>query len=81
MDDALGARVREMKLWLVYADTHDYDCMSQWPVGIFSSKEKADAIAKSCERAYWKAVPGSKKRGIPNVEVTECILDEVIDNG
>lgn len=35
-----------MKVWVVYGDDHDYDCMSQWLVGAYSTEE----LAKEAEK-------------------------------
>ena len=62
-------------MFVVMADDHDYDAMSQWIVGVFSTKEKAEEAIKKDEIQYNGHF---KKRG-PNYEIIECVLDgEVI---
>ena len=70
-----------MKLWMVTADNHDYDAMSQWHIGVFDSLEKANEAALVDCKNYWKRNPGSKSKGFPNIEITEVILNLPVDNG
>lgn len=64
------------KLFIVTADDHDYDAMSQWVVGVFTTMELAEAAAKADEESY---VRGGGKRWKHNVDITEAVLDERID--
>lgn len=66
-----------MKVWVVNADDHDYDYMSQWHVGVFSSPAKADAAAKADRKAY---KGHAKKHGGPNYEIIETKIDEIMPN-
>lgn len=67
-----------VKVWVVYGDDHNYDVMTSWFVGAFSSEEKAKAAKEEDEKRYWKEDPGSKKRGFPHIEIFECELDEIV---
>lgn len=60
-----------MKVWVVYADDHDYDAMSQWLVGVYKSKEEAETAAKNDEDRY---VKDGGKRSRHNVEIEETEL-------
>lgn len=64
-----------MKVWLVYADDHDYDAMSQWLVGIYDSEPKAINASDKERRRYWEGNPDSKERGLPNIDVTEVEVE------
>lgn len=59
-----------MKVWAVHGDDHDYDVMSQWCVGVFSTAEKAQAAADDDRKAY----KGHLKGG-PSYDIVECEID------
>lgn len=64
-----------MKVWIVNADDHDYDEMSSWCVGAFSSEEKANAAEAADRKAYRGHL---KKRGGPHYEIIETEIDMMI---
>lgn len=64
-----------MKVWVVNADDHDYDYSSQWHVGVFSSKAKADAAVQADRKAY---TGHAKKRGGPSYAVIESEIDVAV---
>ena len=65
------------KIYIIYADNHDYDAMSYWfSANAFLTMEAAEQELKRMEEEYWKANPGSKRRGFPNIEVIEFELKE-----
>lgn len=64
-----------MDVWIVNADDHDYDYMSQWCVGVFSSEEKANAAAQADRRRYNGPL---KRRGGPNYEILAVRVDAVL---
>ena len=39
-------------VWVVLCDDHDYDCMSQWIVGVYLSESDADQAAERDEDRY-----------------------------
>ena len=59
-----------MKIYIVQADNHDYDYMSEW-FGDFAylTEAEAEVEADRLRKEYWKENPGSKKQGFPNVGV------------
>jgi len=62
-----------MKVCVVTADDHDYDYMSQWLVGVFSTKQRADQAIEADRKAY---KGHAKKHGGPNYETYEVEIDE-----
>lgn len=62
-------------IFIVKADNHDYDFMSEWYSDFaFSDRSEAEAEVDRLKKEYWKANPGSKRRGLPNVEILEFEL-------
>jgi len=60
-----------MKLYVVTADNHDYDAMSQWTVGAYTTKRKANNAAARARKAY------GKKTYLPlNITITPLIVDK-----
>lgn len=59
-----------MVVYIVTADNHDYDYMSEW-YGDFAylTEAEAEAEADRLRKEYWKENPGSKEQGFPNVGV------------
>jgi hypothetical protein len=63
-------------LWLVTADNHDYDVMSQWVVGAFTSKARAKTAIKNDEKGYERWMKGSPFARIqPNYKITKVSLN------
>lgn len=69
-----------MKLWIVTADDHDYDAMSQWVVGVFTSEEKAEAAVERDKKRYVKSNFPYSKLSRYNFQITEAELDVDIVN-
>lgn len=69
-----------MKLWIFIADDHDYDAMSQWIVGAFTTEEKAEAAVERDKKRYVKSnFPYSKVERY-NFEIKEVELDKDVEN-
>ncbi len=64
-----------MKLWVVYADDHDYDRMNQWLVGVYSNEGLAILAENQEYIRYWKEHPGSREQNIPTISIYETELD------
>lgn len=61
-----------MIVHVVCADDHDYDAMSQWLVGVFSSFDKAYE-AMEIDRKRYVRLGGEKSRY--NFDITEVEID------
>lgn len=61
-----------VEVWVVYGDDHDYDTMSQWLVGVYSTKEEAEAAAEA-DRKRYVAEGGSKDR--PGYDISSTRLN------
>lgn len=64
------SNVEKQKVWVVTGDDHDYDQMSQWLVGVYSTEDKAKAAAEKDRKAY----RGHLKGG-PNYEILAAEVD------
>ena len=68
-----------MKLYVVVADDHDHDAMSQWVVGVYQTYEDAEeAGIRDCEK-YKKILDENglgKIRWTHNYEITEVTVGE-----
>ena len=68
-----------MTLFVVVADDHDYDAMSQWVVGVYQTYEDADQAGIRDQERYKE---GLKEQGIDHIpwshkyEITEVIVGE-----
>jgi hypothetical protein len=63
------------KLYIVVGDNHDYDAMSQWVVGAFTTKRRANNAIKKDDK--YMAKYGGLTRKIPrNYEVTEVEINK-----
>jgi len=60
--------MREIEVWVAYGDDHDYDCMSQWLIGVYETEEEAELAGKADRRKY----SGPKSRH--NVSIESTIL-------
>ncbi len=59
-------------VFIVFADNHDYDFMSEWQSEFAYTEEgEANKELERMQKEYWKKNKGSKKRGFPNIEVRE----------
>ena len=57
-------------VFIVKADNHDYDFMSEWwGAHAYANIKDAKKEVERLENEYWEKNPGSKKRGLPNVEI------------
>jgi hypothetical protein len=66
-----------MKVWVVYADNHDYDVMSQWLVGVFTSQERAEQEAVMEQGRYRDRRTNPSTDDYCNTTITETTLDAV----
>lgn len=70
-----------MKVFVVYGDDHDYDAMSQWLVGVYTTLELAEEAAQKDKERYWKENNITKKKdrlyGPPNIGIYETELDTI----
>lgn len=69
-----------MILYVVIADDHDYDAMSQWVVGVFTSEEKAEAAVERDKKRYVESNYPFSKVERYNFEIKEVELDKDVEN-
>ena len=67
--------VTDPTFWLVRADIHDYDYMSEWTVGLYDTQAGAEWAMERERRRYREANPGLRK-GLPNISIGELVLNE-----
>lgn len=70
-----------MKLYVATADDHDYDVMSQWVVGVFTTEELAKLAIEQDKAIYVASNHPYSKAERYNWYITEVELDEVLING
>jgi hypothetical protein len=72
-----------MKLYVVVADDHDYDAMTQWVVGVFTDYDNAEAAGKADEERYRKhhneTFGNVTVRMSHNYDITEVTLNEILE--
>lgn len=61
-----------MKVWVVTGDDHDYDAMSNWCVGVFSSEDKAREAVTADRKRY----KGHMKPSQVNYEILPFDIDQ-----
>lgn len=62
-----------MQVWLVRHDTHDYDYVQEWTVGIFMTPEKAKEASDLDLKRF-------RKKDRPSVNIEEIEIDKVYKN-
>jgi hypothetical protein len=68
--------VTDPTFWLVRADIHDYDYMSEWTVGLYDTQAGAEWAMERERERYQKANPDAKKQGLPNMSIEELRVNE-----
>lgn len=63
----------EVTVWVVYGDDHDYDCMSQWLVGVFATEDEANK-ASEADRERYVRDGGDKDQANYSIESTTLAL-------
>lgn len=60
--------------WVVFADTHDHDCMSQWTVAVYHNEADANEHARQVQQIAnrWSVV-GKKKLTEAQRQLGRCL--------
>jgi hypothetical protein len=71
----------DFKAYVVFADTHDYDCMSQWAVATYHDETLAKEHERQAQQIAWRMKDKSKTKLTKEQRELGKLLDPAMEPG